>query len=1087
MAQKDNPLKPFQHGLTGRLIKSVDPAKLIFASEDGRSFTSDNFTELKNMKYTDNGVIGVTGGMTKINTTALSSHPKIRNAFQFKKVQPAENHLLVQAYNSGETESKVFQNTTAIPSAGDFSATALHTDDSSATKGRFSDAPDEHVVYCNSQETMSWGGDETRVSNFVVYDPDGSFKYDYTTKVQNTLTDSDNIATLFQTPAGIDANTLVLFHFEDTAPFESSDTGNTHSGVAVGGMNRSSAQAKFGTYSALFDGTNDRVTVTDHAELDLSGGTWTIDMWVYADDLDTEVGLYSQGTTGADTDYMTINVSTAGVVSLSVVAASAEVVALATASGVVTVDTWHHIAVVSTPGASDTDYRIFVDGSQKAFVNDAQKPANYNSTAVIGAQITGDTTSLFFTGHIDEFRLSDSARWTSDFAVETAAYGTDAVVHIRVGNNMPLEGIKWYVGTANTTSATARILYWSGSSWTAVSSLSDGTDSGGVPLAQTGTMTFDSTASVAKQSIISGDLAYWYLVEIPLADTTTTISHVTLQEPFQPLQDIWNGEPRGLVSAKLFEDSINKDYTTNIFNDDYSYDDSTKFDESTYMIMDSLVSSTQYLQLGFLERQQGLQIKMIPNHANSTAGTVLSLDYWNGSAWTSVGTVQDGTIENDISFAKSGIITWNALDENVEFTREISGGLPLYYYKLSWSKNFDGDVLAYFMAGIPVQKPLNNYKFSLFAQNRLWLFSNQSENKNEAIVSDLNTLNVFNGKGSGDPFKFGDRTEVVAATELFTRLTTSLRSIVLVLKENSAHIVTGDNPEDWNVIDLSNNMGCNAPLTLATSTLGLEFSPLSRKQIAIWQGSSGIFMFDNVAIHEISSDISNFFDQTQSEAIKLSLADDSVGWIEVENGEHFYHWHFASGSAATELNKELCFDIKRQKWFEIDRGTSKALQGGLRVIDTTGNIYNYGFEDNGYLQRLNNGTDYDGNDIDYHMEFGDLLPENNINVLTRLDMLRLITVSKTTTANTIKVEHFGDTGTTATLDNQTGSNFYTFKTARTNYRLAMPSLRVNTPAHVFHRLKFTISTDDESGTGFEPLYVGGFYKVDKLHLLSLTD
>jgi hypothetical protein len=1081
-----NGLIPYQFDLTGRCIKSLDPAKIAIEIDDQRT-QQDNFSELKNIKYTDNGLRGVTAGMTKVNTTALTTHPKIRNMFQFKKDQPSETHLLVQAFNTGETESKVFQNTTAIPSAGDFSATALHTDTSGAGVGRFSDAPDEHVAYSNGKETLVWGGDETRVSNFTVYDPSGSFKYSYTDKVQNTLTDADNVASLYQVPASIDSNTLVLFHFDDTAPFLSSDTDNTHSGIAVGGMNRSAAQSVFGGYSALFDGTDDVVTIADHAELDLSGGTWTVEGRVYATDLSTEVGVYAQGTTGADTDYMAITITTSAAVKLSIFAAGAEVVALETAGGLIQGSTWNKISVVSSPGSSNTDYRIFINGIQKGFVNDAQKPANYNSTAVIGARITGDTTDMYFTGYIDEFRLSDSSRWTSDYDVPTVAYGTDAIVYMRVGNIMPLEAIKFYVSTANTTTGTASIFYWSGTGWAAVSTLVDGTSSGGVPLAQTGTMTFDSTATTAKQNIIDGDLAFWYLVQINLADTTTRISNITVTEPFQAIQDFWDGETRIPIACHLFENNINKDFTTNVFKDDFSYDNSTGFDESTYMQMDSLLTGTEYLQVGFLERQQALEVKMIPNHGNSASGTVIEVEYWNGTAWVSVGTIDDGTIENDISFSKSGYITWSPLGENIEFSKEISGGIPLFYYKLSWSKNFDGDVLCYHIGGIPSQRQLSNYQFSLSAQNRLWLFNNQSEKKNSSIVSGLNTLNVFNGKGSGDPLIYGDSTEVVAAAELFTRLTSSLKSIILVLKADSSFIVTGDNPEDFKAVQLTDSIGCNAALTLTTTTLGLEFSPLSRKQVAIWQGSSGIFMFDNVAIHDISGDISNFFDQTQSEAIKLSLAQNSRGWIEVDNGEHYYHWHFASGSSATALNAEWCFDIKRQKWFEYDRGSTKVLQGGSRVIDTSGNIYNYGYEDNGYVQRLNDGTNFDGNDITYHMEFGDIMPAGNMTVLTVLDLLKLITVSKTTTSNTIKVEHFGDTSTTATLDNFTNSNFYTFKTARSAHRLAMPSLRINTPQHVFHRLKFTITTNDESGTGFEPLYVGGFYKVTDNNDNNLTD
>jgi len=130
---------------------------------------------------------------------------------------------------------------------------------------------------------------------------------------------------------------------------------------------------------------------------------------------------------------------------------------------------------------------------------------------------------------------------------------------MRIGNIMPIEGFKISVSTANTASGTMSVFYWSGTGWTAVSSLSDGTASGGIPLAQTGTVTFDSTASVAKQNVIDSILGFWYLIQIDSTDTTTRISNITVKEPFQNLQDFWDGEFRTAESVQLFEDGINKD------------------------------------------------------------------------------------------------------------------------------------------------------------------------------------------------------------------------------------------------------------------------------------------------------------------------------------------------------------------------------------------------------------------------------------------------------------------------------------------------------------------------------------------------
>lgn len=972
---KDNQLISWSNDLTGRCIKSLDPLKISFVSDDGKSINK-NFSNLINIKYTDNGITGVVKGMTKINTTALSSFPKIQTMFQFKKVQPAETHIIVQAQNSGEDSATVYQNTTAIPNSGDFSGIALHTDAPGAGLGRISDAPDEHMVYCNGVETMVWGGDKTQPSIFIIYDEFGdTFSYNYTEKVKNSLTDATNVA------------------------------------------------------STVLDGD------------------------------------------------------------------------------------------------------------------------------------------------------------------------TPAKCTFLIGNTLPIEGFTLTVPTVNTNilDDALKVFEWDGSTWSAVTTQVDGTITGTSPnevtLGQSGTVVFDSTELTARQSVLNGILGFYYKVEITGLDNTTRISQVTLQEPFQLLQDYWDNEGRISASVQLFSRDIYKDNTVNVSEDSFVFSDTTEGNTATYMNMSELETSTEHLVIGFSERQQGLGIKMIPEKSNqdvAATGTVaisngslsttdsfnaltidgvtvtdgtsitlmasnstmalnlknsinrktsnpnytaevdnetvtitadargtgpngfvlastdtgvnphlvnmtggldiaatLTIKYWNGTAWVTVGTIVDDTKVDGASFGQSGFITWNAIAENIEFKTNIAGEEPLFYYRLEWDSKFSPDTLCYNISGIPVQRVLSNYKFPLSAQGRLWLFSDQSQNKNEVIVSNFGELNTFNGKGVGDPLVFGDKTEIIAAIELFEKTTTKVESRILVLKENATFVVEGDNPENWKIVDVERAIGCNAPYTLATSTIGLEFGALQRKQVSIWQGSSGIYMFDNQAVHLISDDISNFFDQRNADSINLAKVNLSYGWFEVENGEHNYHWCFVSGSN-TACDKEWVFDLRRQRWYEIVRGNGKAIQGGAMMVDNNGNIYNYAFIDSGYVERLNNGTTYDGNDIDYTLELGDEFPVNDINILTSLDSVRLSTVSKTNTSNSILCYHYGDTKTAATVDSEAGTSFYTLSTKKTGQRVAFPFKRINTPPHMCHRLKFTISTNNEN-VGFEPLYVGGFYKTRGIQEVNLTD
>src|SRR3972149_8388383 len=100
--------------LNGRLRTNVDPSTL------GPS----DFQTLKNMRYGKTSPKGI-AGQTKINTNALAN-PKIKNATHYRKDFPvAESHIIVGAQDANGANPKIYRNDTAIPSTGDFNATAL--------------------------------------------------------------------------------------------------------------------------------------------------------------------------------------------------------------------------------------------------------------------------------------------------------------------------------------------------------------------------------------------------------------------------------------------------------------------------------------------------------------------------------------------------------------------------------------------------------------------------------------------------------------------------------------------------------------------------------------------------------------------------------------------------------------------------------------------------------------------------------------------------------------------------------------------------------------------------------------------------
>lgn len=1027
----DKPLSIKAYPFTGRLVTAVDS-----------SLIEDDFSDLENMRYSPRGIRGVRG-MTKINTSALTTYLKIRNGYHFRKSQPSESHILVQAYNSGETESKVFDNTTAIPSQGGFSATALHTDSSGAGRGRFASSVFGELAYGNGKEACVWGGNELRVARFINYDPNGAFKYDFSNQVQNTLSDTLNKAVLNSTGAGDDASSILLVHFNN-ALTDDGGTAPAHT-LTNNNITFSTSPVKFGSHCGSFNGTTAYATIPDHADFDFSDGTFTIDGWFYLLSMVTNP-IYRQQTDA--NNYINFVINTDGSLQLAVVAASVTVVNVTTPAGTVTTGAFYHIEVTE----NGNSWYIFVNGIQKGYSSDTDRAANYTGVVQIGYNGVN-----YFTGYMDELRVSTSNRHTAAFEVPSVAYSSGVTSkYMYVGSIRPLKGIKFYVSDVNTASEALSIEYWDGVAWAAVTNKSDGTMVAGKTFAQTGTVSFDTTDGLSKSRVIDQTILYWYKVYGNLSDGTS-IYYITVDAPFQTVKDLWDGDLRLALSFQLYDNSTFNDNTVNVYSEDYS-----SANTATYSQIGALASATDYLLVGFVEQMMGIQVVLVGGAVNTASATLLTVSYWSGTAWTSVGVIDDGTIEGGKSFAKSGVISWNPPALSSEFKHEVAKEAPLYYYKFVFSQDLSADVKIDFIGGMPAPITIGGYKFPLFSNNRLFLCSNTEKDKNSVLCASKYTTGVFNGIDSTTLY-FGDDEELTAAASLYSQFGSNLYNIAVFCKLAQTWILTGDGPENWAMYQASDSVGCPAPLTMKVAHVGFELVPGQSRYVAIWQGANGIYLFDGKTIRPIHTDIEDWFDDKNSYVINRSIIDTFHGFFDEANQE--YHWCFASGSSTT-LDKEFVFDLKLSRWFKFNRGSGKALQCGIETMDTKGNRYTYGSLDTGYLERLENGTDFDGTAITSLVQSGDLALGGLLQE-TEIRVAKLITVVKSTTTNSVQGVHYGDT-------KDTGTSF-TVSPSRSGYRLVGTPRGQGWGPAVFHKIKLSMITTNET-IGFEPVALVLGYK-----------
>ena len=84
----------------------------------------------------------------------------IQNGHQLRSDYTTKSYVLAS------TPSAIWQNTTAIPSQGDFESLSLYTQADGVSTGRFSKFPGGNIGFANEKESLIWAGNEMPVAGF---------------------------------------------------------------------------------------------------------------------------------------------------------------------------------------------------------------------------------------------------------------------------------------------------------------------------------------------------------------------------------------------------------------------------------------------------------------------------------------------------------------------------------------------------------------------------------------------------------------------------------------------------------------------------------------------------------------------------------------------------------------------------------------------------------------------------------------------------------------------------------------------------------------------------------------------------------
>ena len=195
--------------------------------------------------------------------------------------------------------------------------------------------------------------------------------------------------------------------------------------TAIANAQVDTAEKQFGTGSALFDGTDDRLNVTDDlTDFDFGSGQFTVECWVYRAANGSNDGIITKGggvDAWNDTDghqwvlfmasdnkiYFFWNTGGGGSSSIS-------------SNAVDLTDGFHHIAASQDAG----NIRLFLDGTQVAVAGVATISEPTTRDKVRIGSFPSDNHE--WPGWIDEVRISNTGRYSAGFTPSALPFVPDA-------------------------------------------------------------------------------------------------------------------------------------------------------------------------------------------------------------------------------------------------------------------------------------------------------------------------------------------------------------------------------------------------------------------------------------------------------------------------------------------------------------------------------------------------------------------------------------------------------------------------------------------------------------------------------------
>ena len=498
-----------------------------------------------------------------------------------------------------------------------------------------------------------------------------------------------------------------------------------------------------------------------------------------------------------------------------------------------------------------------------------------------------------------------------------AALGTNVTDALCVCCHVNPSGIKFTIGTANTTTATMTPYYWNGA-WVELTK-TDGTAVTGKTLAQTGSVTW-TTPTDAIPTYMYGHCGYWIKIVFSAAlSAGTTITGAEYSSIWQSIKNVWNGVLIDAIEAQVY---INSATAYRVYGGASISISALTSSDAVYFATTDPIEAI-YIDVG-----------QIPNTTAST--TINALEYWNGSAWTSVGTIVDGTS----GLSRSGWIAIPRLSATQPLNLN-SSNVYMYWYKFTVDKTLSNNMVIW----VQYRPYFSVDELGKGVCNAAW--------KGRAVYSFDRWPDYLYISAQGDPQGLnGNDYGIIQVGDGRSHKVTAMRKFhneLLVWQEEKGEIggcltlIEGYSPTTYGKLILSSRLGAMSAKCVVvvdgvlTSTATEEIV----KTLAFALSRYGVYATDGRTCSFISDDIRNYFDPNESVCIRRGY--ESQMWLAYDSTYNVIRLGLVSGASATVPNVFPVFDLIDKTWSfdtlgqalscQIDMG---AASGNVPVVQVAG-------------------------------------------------------------------------------------------------------------------------------------------------------